>query len=1093
MLDVEDEVPEWMRMLGGGAPDSLLSTDGDAKGIAALEQFSEPPAIVADQDDAAALLAAVKARLRAESGGDGTRYYDFLQAISEEPVDYEGAEAIVAAYDDLANAFRKCYGKARSNISANAKPKGARAAAVAAPATPPVATPQEAAGEGAEGQVEARLAQLVHLIVGPGAGLESHRARAAAYARRRALQPALPRRLFILRGPPGSGKTSWAERSLFEEVPEASNDDRVAKLVHVCSAEGFFEHFEDGAFEIGEGKYVFDRRALRANQVLNETKVCLAMAVGIEPLYVEDVHLHVWDMQAYVLLADRLGYVVTLVGPEEVDRLSWSDTAQLSRRCASSRKHATRPMSQQALETMLLDFEDLAGDIDPLAAIRAAMRPDEASEEAGALRPFLEGGVQTLLPPSALLCKLQQLLQEGEGLLRYAPPGGKGWGVSGQLCGDWHSFRERSDGSCTYDDGSGLEWATEDPDKAWSLNDLTMLEDLRRDSAGLPEAAVPTAASHPSLFGRLKPGSAQPAQPSAQPAQSAKRRRLAASAAPAVPAPATPEPEEEEEAPAASRKERFKQRMIMKVKVEEEVAKERPTKVAKTGADAPGAPEVVPRPGVPTYAEESMASTFLAAVKSRLTEWGKPEQYHEFVCALAGTVDARSAVRILRGHDDLLQVFKSQFAPRADLGKIKAELKEEEEGANARGTTKGLAEAVITAQAAWGQKAGDRPQAPSEPPPDRRVKVETGAQRQGLVKQELGGPAPPRQPPPRQGNMVKEERLGPAKGEADDGPRPPASEPSGRRSLVKAEEDSDVEMPSEAAVSASIRKGREACIGELAKVVFRKERAAHTGARERLTLVRYASARAARPRFPRELFILRGPPGVGKTEYAQQRLAEAVEVEPGEEDAARLTHVCAADDFFERYGDSGPTYKFQIQKLEAYHHRNELRVRLAMEAGIHPLFVDCTNLRLWEMRPHVLLADRLGYVVTIVEPNEVSEQWDNVDFLVSANATTQRSSVGKVVPRGAITPLVEAFEALPKEGDALQAVRDARRPAGKSASRVVDALPSPPPSDELPPRAPAPWERRPGAAAGAGVGGASGAVGEAGSRWVKKVETSPWN
>jgi len=46
--------------------------------------------------------------------------------------------------------------------------------------------------------------------------------------------------------------------------------------------------------------------------------------------------------------------------------------------------------------------------------------------------------------------------------------------------------------------------------------------------------------------------------------------------------------------------------------------------------------------------------------------------------SLSGTVDAKSAVRILRGHDDLLRVFRSKFAPRADLVAIKQELTEED-------------------------------------------------------------------------------------------------------------------------------------------------------------------------------------------------------------------------------------------------------------------------------------------------------------------------------------------------------------------------------------------------------------------------------
>merc|ERR1719478_1241620 len=97
----------------------------------------------------------------------------------------------------------------------------------------------------------------------------------------------------------------------------------------------------------------------------------------------------------------------------------------------------------------------------------------------------------------------------------------------------------------------------------------------------------------------------------------------------------------------------------------------------------------------------------------------------------------------------------------------------------------------------------------------------------------------------------------------------------------------------DASITAAVSKGRDECIAQLAKVVFRKERASREGVRQRFDMVRYATRRAAKPRFPRELYILRGPPGMGKTDYAYQQLTDHVDVETGEELGARLTHVCA--------------------------------------------------------------------------------------------------------------------------------------------------------------------------------------------------------
>lgn len=88
-------------------------------------------------------------------------------------------------------------------------------------------------------------------------------------------------------------------------------------------------------------------------------------------------------------------------------------------------------------------------------------------------------------------------------------------------------------------------------------------------------------------------------------------------------------------------------------------------------------------------------------------------------------------------------------------------------------------------------------------------------------------------------------------------------------------------------------------------------------------------------------------------------------------------------------GDS-PEYKFASNKLENQQLRNQARARLAMEAGIHPLYIDAPNTRLWEMRPYLALAERLGYVTTIMEPFEISEKWDDIDFVTSANDTLER-------------------------------------------------------------------------------------------------------
>jgi len=275
-------------------------------------------------------------------------------------------------------------------------------------------------------------------------------------------------------------------------------------------------------------------------------------------------------------------------------------------------------------------------------------------------------------------------------------------------------------------------------------------------------------------------------------------------------------------------------------------------------------------------------------------------------------------------------------------------------------------------------------------------------------------------------------------------PRPPPLPPNAPRGLVTIGDDSDGDVHDEASIVAAVKKGRSACISQLAKTLFHKERETSDAARERLGMVHYATRVASKPRFPRELFILRGPPGVGKTDFAMQQLREYVDFDSEEEVAARLTHVCAADDFFETFKNGESEYQFKSQKLEAYLSRNETRTRLAMEAGIHPLFVDCPNLRLWEMRAYILLADRLGYVVKVTEPGIICEKWNDVEFLAAANDTSERKECGKSVDKSVLSGLLSTYEPLQQPEDVASEIRSSRRPEGSRLVEPVTEAPAAP-------------------------------------------------
>jgi len=992
-MDEEEAGVEWMSILEEGqeevdeakaagkvAADMGLEADADAMEEEDLQE-------VADEGDATALLASVKERLG--KTGRSKEYHEFLTAISSSAVDVEAALAIIAGHDDLVASFQRCFGSAPSMDSL---PTDDKMDVRDAP-------PADRRGAGA------RASQLVNLVFTNKVGHLPERAKMLEYVKTKAAKAAFPRRLFVVRGLPASGKSTWAMQSLGKEAPFAKGDSLAAKLAHVCSVDDFFSHFESAGSS--EMRYIFNPQKLDTNQIANEARVRLAMELGLEPLYVDNSCMHLWEMRPYVLLADRFGYVVTVVEPQEVNP-HWKDIDFLvARNEAESRRNTDKFVGRPALEAMLGSFEALPEGDDPRPPIRAAEKPppdDDGSAPAA--------GGAALLVPSAMLYKLEKLMAEGTSLLRYTPPDGAGWGVNGELDGDWHSFREKADGSCTYEDSK--HWRTEDPETAWTFEGLTWLEDMHKQADQLPEASLPTAFSHPSLFVQQDSNGKKRAPPPVAP-------RKEAPAPPPV-SKKLPPIQYEADLP-SSRRERYKQRAMREARQAAEELEEAPEPPPKKPRSAPTLNMPTPRqkqagaaidaddfPDMPTEQEEMSAATFLAAVKTRLMDWGKVEQYHEFVVALSGSVDAKAAVRILRGHDDLLKVFKRKFAPRADLMQIKEELREED------------------------PTPSDGPVPPPMPPPG-------GPPRKGMVKKELGA-EPPKAPAFRgiKKEIVKKEIV---KSEVnpEDMPRPPSYNPHGPRPVVTVgDDDEDEDDFREDLIAEAVKKGRDECIAQLAKILFRKERASREGVRQRFDMVRYATRRAARPRFPRECFILRGAPGTGKTEYAMAKLSEAVDIEPDETLAGRLTHVCATDDFFEMFKGDGAQYKFEAHKLEAYVRRNVARVRLTMEAGIHPIFIDEPNMRLWEMTPYIELANKLGYVVHVVDPSEACERWDDIDWLTSMTDTQERRDLGKVVPKGMLKAFVEAFEPMPNVSDPVDTILTMEDQGG---SRIIQASGTP--------------------------------------------------
>jgi len=801
---------------------------------------------------------------------------------------------------------------------------------------------------------EARIDRLVELLFASQEENAARRSVLVSYLQRHLQQSARTKRLVILRGPPGIGKTAWAQEHLSKDLRLGCGEKLAAGFAHICSAGDFMESVTDE---------VSPQQRLLACRLHNEARVGLCMDLKLDPIFVDNSHIVLWDMKPYAALAKKMGYSLTVVSPEEICP-QWQDLDLLvSRNCSQASSSLTR----QNLELMVEEFQPLS-EQDPVSHVLVAAKP-----------LWVGGGEEQLevsevsAAPVAVLNKLQRLLDLGQFLERFrvieSDMRRKGWRVSGQLLGEKCWFTAFSSGICLFDEYSEkMQWRTGDAEQ-WSPCELAWLRELQEQAFSLPllsEVFVQTGGQHE---GRSTTFPAVKSEGGAQQARHLPAKRsLAESQVPAVP---------------TSRVERMRQKAAR----------------GPTSQDAAMAAAA----GKERFKQQIVAA--VARVKDEQLEAGRSVDMDECPHCGAHIEPGRIFCSVCGG---ARRQVPAAYKARAGDGFVKQQLAED--------------------------AAAERPQPPRGPPPGHLLaKTEED---EGQRK-----PLPPSRPPSW---MVKKEtQVKTDVKDEDVVPRPPAWPPSASRLLTIG--DSDDEGPQEAAsLLAAVKKGPDACISELASLVFKAHGSSAQAARQRLALVSYASRIAAEIRFPRELFILRGPPGVGKSEYALVQLQELVLVEPRDLDVARLAHVCAVDDFFKKFEEGEVKYEFLPSKLEAYHRRNESRAQLAMESGINPLFIDAPNLRLWEMKPYIELADTLGYVVKVVDPSEISGRWNDVSFLSDSTELLARTGDRKPTPRGVLQTMLESFEPLDPALDELVAIRSARQPAGQFGTRYFEEKPAAP-------------------------------------------------
>lgn len=114
----------------------------------------------------------------------------------------------------------------------------------------------------------------------------------------------------------------------------------------------------------------------------------------------------------------------------------------------------------------------------------------------------------------------------------------------------------------------------------------------------------------------------------------------------------------------------------------------------------------------------------------------------------------------------------------------------------------------------------------------------------------------------------------------------------------------------------------------------------------------------------KQVFILRGLPGAGKSHYAQSLCDEMVNGDEGQ------FVICSTDDFFISDGQ----YRFDKARLSEYHNLNLARFIRALSQQIPLVILDNTNIKKWEFIAYAEAAHALGYQVKEVVVGEIKDK-----------------------------------------------------------------------------------------------------------------------
>lgn len=136
---------------------------------------------------------------------------------------------------------------------------------------------------------------------------------------------------------------------------------------------------------------------------------------------------------------------------------------------------------------------------------------------------------------------------------------------------------------------------------------------------------------------------------------------------------------------------------------------------------------------------------------------------------------------------------------------------------------------------------------------------------------------------------------------------------------------------------------------------------------------------------PKQLIILRGLPGSGKSYLASQISQQYPD-----------TEICSTDSYF--YVDG--QYKFDPTKLGRYHQLNYERACQLMEDEVATVIIDNTNTTFKEFSKYIQVGKSRGYKITILEPQ--------TEWKFNVQECAKRNSHG--VPEAAIQRMMDRWE-----------------------------------------------------------------------------------